>query len=30
MDRTQWDINYAVPLVGTDVELTISAAFEKQ
>lgn len=30
MDRTQWGINYAVPLVGKDVELTISAAFEKQ
>ncbi len=30
MDRTQWGINYGAPLVGTDVELTISAAFEKQ
>lgn len=30
MDRTQWGINYGVPLVGKDVELTISAAFEKQ
>lgn len=30
MDRTQWGINYAAPLVGKDVELTISAAFEKQ
>ncbi len=30
MDRTQWGINYAVPLVSRDVELTISAAFEKQ
>ncbi len=30
MDRTQWGINYGAPLVGKDVELTISAAFEKQ
>lgn len=30
MDRTQWGINYGVPLVGKDVTLTISAAFEKQ
>ncbi len=30
MDRTQWGINYGAPFVGTDVELTISAAFEKQ
>lgn len=30
LDRTQWGINYAVPLVSKDVELTISAAFEKQ
>lgn len=30
MDRTQWGVNYAVPMVGKDVELTISAAFEKQ
>jgi polyisoprenoid-binding protein YceI len=30
IDRTQWGINYGVPLVGKDVELTISAAFEKQ
>jgi polyisoprenoid-binding protein YceI len=30
MDRTQWGINYAAPLVSKDVELTISAAFEKQ
>lgn len=29
MDRTQWGINYAAPLVSKDVELTISAAFEK-
>lgn len=30
MDRTQWGINYAAPLVSKEVELTISAAFEKQ
>lgn len=30
MDRTQWGINYGVPMVSKDVELTISAAFEKQ
>lgn len=30
MDRTQWGINYAVPMVSKNVELTISAAFEKQ
>lgn len=30
IDRTQWGINYAVPLVSKEVELTISAAFEKQ
>lgn len=30
IDRTQWGINYGVPLVSKDVELTISAAFEKQ
>lgn len=30
IDRTQWGINYAVPFVGKDVALTISAAFEKQ
>ncbi len=30
LDRTQWGINYGVPLVGKDVTLTISAAFEKQ
>lgn len=30
IDRTQWGINYAAPLVSKDVELTISAAFEKQ
>jgi polyisoprenoid-binding protein YceI len=30
MDRTQWGINYGVPLVSKNVELTISAAFEKQ
>ena len=30
IDRTQWGVNYGVPLVGKDVALTISAAFEKQ
>ena len=30
IDRTQWGINYAVPFVGKDVTVTISAAFEKQ
>jgi polyisoprenoid-binding protein YceI len=30
MDRTQWGLNTAVPFVGKDVTLTISAAFEKQ
>lgn len=30
MDRTQWGVNYGVPVVSKDVELTISAAFEKQ
>ncbi len=28
--RSEWGIDYAVPMVGDDVELTISAAFEKQ
>jgi len=30
LDRTQWGINYAAPLVSKEVELTVSAAFEKQ
>lgn len=30
IDRTQWGINYGVPVVGKDVTLTVSAAFEKQ
>lgn len=30
IDRTKWGINYAVPFVGKDVDLKISAAFEKQ
>ena len=30
IDRTQWGVAYGVPLVGKDVELTVSAAFEKQ
>ena len=30
IDRTQRGINYGVPMVGKDVTMTISAAFEKQ
>lgn len=30
IDRTRWGVNYGVPLVGKDVGLMISAAFEKQ
>ncbi|MEX0341060.1 MAG: YceI family protein [Erythrobacter sp.] len=30
IDRTQWGIDYAAPLVGTEVALDISAAFERQ
>lgn len=30
IDRREWDINYAVPLVGEKVELEITAAFELQ
>ena len=30
IDRTQWGINYAAPAIGREVELSISAAFEKQ
>ncbi len=30
IDRTQWGIDYAAPMVGSDVDLEISAAFEKQ
>ncbi|MGB7417952.1 MAG: YceI family protein, partial [Erythrobacter sp.] len=30
IDRTAWDINYGQGLIGNDVELKISAAFEKQ
>ena len=30
IDRTQWGIDYAAPMVGKEVELHISAAFEKQ
>jgi polyisoprenoid-binding protein YceI len=30
IDRTKWGINYGVPFVGKDVDLKISAAFEKQ
>lgn len=29
IDRTQWDVNYGVPLVEKDVELNISVAFER-
>ena len=30
IDRTQWGIDYAAPAIGADVDLTISAAFERQ
>lgn len=30
IDRTQWGIAYAAPAIGREVELDISAAFEKQ
>ena len=30
IDRTQWGIDYAAPMVGSNVDLEISAAFEKQ
>ena len=30
IDRTQWGIDYAAPMVGSEVELEISAAFELQ
>lgn len=30
IDRTKWGINYAVPFVGKEVDLKISAAFEQQ
>jgi len=30
IDRTQWGVDYGVPLVGKEVGLMISAAFEKQ
>jgi len=30
IDRTQWGVNYGQGLIGNDVELTISAAFEQQ
>ena len=29
IDRTQWGIDYAAPMVGSEVELDISAAFER-
>jgi polyisoprenoid-binding protein YceI len=30
IDRTQWGIDYAAPIVGAEVYLDISAAFERQ
>ncbi|MBO6768150.1 MAG: polyisoprenoid-binding protein [Erythrobacter sp.] len=30
IDRTQWGIDYAAPIVGAEVDLGISAAFERQ
>ena len=30
IDRTQWGVDYAAPMVGSDVDLDISAAFELQ
>lgn len=30
IDRTQWGLTYAAPAIGREVELDISAAFEKQ
>ena len=30
IDRTQWNVNYGQGLIGNDVDLTISAAFERQ
>nr|WP_247718177.1 YceI family protein [Qipengyuania proteolytica] len=30
IDRTQWGVNYAAPMVGSEVDLDISAAFERQ
>ena len=30
IDRTQWGIDYAAPMVSSNVDLEISAAFEKQ
>lgn len=30
IDRTQWGIDYGQGLIGNEVELTVSAAFEKQ
>lgn len=30
IDRTQWGIDYAAPMVGSEVDLQISAAFERQ
>ena len=30
IDRTQWGVDYAAPMVGSEVDLEISAAFERQ
>ena len=30
IDRTQWGINYGTPMVASNVDLDISAAFELQ
>lgn len=30
IDRTDWGVNFAAPMVGSDVDLEISAAFELQ
>ncbi len=30
IDRTQWGIDYAAPMIGSEVDLDISAAFERQ
>ena len=30
IDRTQWGVSYGAPMVGSEVDLEISAAFERQ
>ena len=30
IDRTQWGVSYGAPMVGSEVDLDISAAFERQ